>query len=694
MKKFYCLYNRNNLPFSWKLKQANEKPLAHFKSREDCLNYYLSFNNVGIIWFQKASTKATRKENLKDSFDGYIKSEMQDDVLVHTIGVVPGTKENAARILKRNLFHSLQIDPETGRDLLDEKGIDRLYNNKNSYLIFDNDVAEEISTVYDAKPIKIEKEEVQTVDDNTYPIEPQHSETYRPEVIRDMVRNAPSNIKDEKVNQKDIVLDIDVAYNDTNNTKQENINSINNKIEKPENNGTNTTGDYEIERPENYGTNTTGNYEIERPENYRTNTTGNYEIERPENYRTNTTGDYEIERTENYRTNTTGNYEIERQENNGTNTTGNYEIELPENNITGNNRNQQMNFMNTQPYVFASDYNYNPNYNYQNYGMMNRGAFGVNVNDFNFKSDFGNYQFKFKPPSNQYFLNDNFGNNSNNNGKILENNFHNIYGIKGAEMNSNDNRFNTTNFNNGSNDVWVPVGQQNNNSNIQRPYNGTVEFTAVPNQMLNTDSNPLGANTMIFNPYTMGGSSYNNTNSNVTETLIQPIIQPVIQQSNQQNSKVSSRTTILEPIVNEPIVADENSVFDPYFYAQYATSTLNLPNQNRQSETSEFAFRNDANATRERGLAERPPRPSSATQQQRMTRNTAVTRGQKPMLRTAEKTLNARTKELSNTNDSEAVKKPKSRKLFYWIMSIVLVIMIAAIVVASLVVANIINIPM
>ncbi|MGL5643685.1 MAG: hypothetical protein ACRCW3_02825, partial [Metamycoplasmataceae bacterium] len=285
--------------------------------------------------------------------------------------------------------------------------------------------------------------------------------------------------------------------------------------------------------------------------------------------------------------------------------------------------------------------------------------------------------------------------NSNNNGKILENNFHNIYGIKGAEMNSNDNRFNTTNFNNGSNDVWVPVGQQNNNSNIQRPYNnGTVEFTAVPNQMLNTDSNPLGANTMIFNPYTIGGSSYNNTNSNVTETLIQPIIQPVIQQSNQQNSKVSSRTTILEPIVNEPIVADENSVFDPYFYAQYATSTLNLPNQNRQSETSEFAFRNDASATRERSLAERQPRPSSATQQQRMTRNTAVTRGQKPMLRTTEKTLNARTKELSNTNDSEAVKKPKNRKLFYWIMSIVLVIMIAAIVVASLVVANIINIPM
>ncbi|MGL5205677.1 MAG: hypothetical protein ACRC7B_02060 [Metamycoplasmataceae bacterium] len=593
MKKFYCLYNRNNLPFSWKLKQANEKPIANFKSREDCLNYYLSFNNVGIIWFQKASTKATKKENLRDSFDGYIKSEMHDGVLIHTIGVVPGTKENDSRILKRNLFHSLQIDPETGRDLLDEKGIDRLYNNKNSYLIFDNDVAEEISTVYDAKPIKIEKEEAQTVDDNTYPIEPQHSETYAPEVIRDNVRNSPSNIKDEKVNQKDIVLDIDVAYNDTNNKNQEkeNINSLNNEI--------------------------------------------------------------------------------------------------------GNTGNQQINFMNTQPYGFVNDYHYNRNYGYPNYGMMNRGNFGVNINDFNFKNDFGKYQFKFKPQMSQYFLNDNFGNNIDNNGKILENNFHNVYGIKGAEMNSNDNRYNTTNFNNGSNDVWVPVGQQNNNQNIQRPYNnGTVEFTAVPNQMLNTDSNPLGANTMIFNPYTMGGPSYNNAPLNITETLIQPIIQPVIQQTHQQNSRAASRTTILEPIVNEPIVADENSAFDPYFYAQYATSTLNLPNQNRQNETSEFAFKNEANATKERSFANRS-RNFSSTQQQRMTRNTSVQNAQKQIPNTVEKPRKKiRTRELSNTNDYEAVKKPKNRKLFYWIMSIVLVIMIAAIVIAALVVANVINIPM
>ncbi|MGL5204765.1 MAG: hypothetical protein ACRC63_00785, partial [Metamycoplasmataceae bacterium] len=227
MKKFYCLYNRNNLPFSWKLKQANEKPIANFKSREDCLNYYLSFNNVGIIWFQKANSKSTKKENLKDSFDGYIKSEIKDDVLVHTIGVVPGTKENASRILKRNLFHSLQIDPETGRDLLEEKGIDRLYNNKNSYLIFDNDIAEEISTVYDAKPIKIEKEDVQVNDDNINPIDAQHSESYGPQVIRDIVRNSPDNIKDEKIDQKDIVLDIDVAYNekskDDNNVKNNDI---------------------------------------------------------------------------------------------------------------------------------------------------------------------------------------------------------------------------------------------------------------------------------------------------------------------------------------------------------------------------------------------------------------------------------------------------------------------------------------
>ncbi|MGL5617634.1 MAG: hypothetical protein ACRCWU_01095 [Metamycoplasmataceae bacterium] len=594
MKKFYCLYNRNNLPFLWKLKQANEKPLANFKSREDCLNYYLSFNNVGIIWFQKASTKATKKENLKDSFDGYIKSEMKDGALVHTIGVVPGTKENTSRILKRNLFHSLQIDPETGRDLLDEKGIDRLYNNKNSYLIFDNDVAEEISTVYDAKPIKIEKEETQTDDDDTYPIDPQHSETYGPQVIRNIVRNSPSNIKDEKVNQKDIVLDIDVAYNDTNNKKNENTNSIDNI--------------------DNESINNTGN--------------------------------------------------------------------------------QQINFTRTQPYGFVNDYNFNQSYNYQNYEMMNRGNFGVNINDFNFKNDFGNYKFKFKAPTSKYFLTNNFENNINNNGKILRNNFHNFYGNKGVEMNSNNNRFNTTNFNNGSNDVWVPVGQQNNNQNIQKPYNnGTVEFTAVPNQMLNTELNPLGANTMIFNPYTMGGPSYNNAHSNVTETLIQPIIQPVIQQSHEQNSRVASRTTILDPIVNEPIIADENSAFDPYYYAQYATSNLNL--LNNQNRTSEFAFKNDMSNTRERSFTDKP-RNASAMQQQRMTRNTSIQKEQKQVPRTIERPLNntkfnnTKSRELSNTNDTEVIKKPKNRKLFYSIMSIVLVLMIIAIIIAILVVTDVI----
>ncbi|MGL6124981.1 MAG: hypothetical protein ACRC1F_00620, partial [Metamycoplasmataceae bacterium] len=488
MKKFYCLYNRNNLPFSWKLKQANEKPIANFKSREDCLNYYLSLNNVGIIWFQKASSKATRKENLKDSFDGYIKSEMKDSTLIHTIGVVPSMSENSARILKRNLSHSLQIDLETGRDLLDEKGIDRLYTNKNSYLIFDKDIAEEISTVYDAKPIKVEKEETKSNND-TNPIEIENSKFSSPQILREKLRSSPSNIKDEKVNEKDVVLDIDVEYNEP---------------------------------------------------------------------------------------------AMERN------------VTKPNLNLNENSENSSYMYSGTQPYNFGGmGQSYQSN-NLQGYSMFNRGNFGVNINDFNFKNDFGNYKIKIAQPLMKgYFLNNNlnnnFWNNFNNSGKIFKNNFHKLYETKGAIMNSNGNRFNTTNLDNGSNDMWVPVGQQN-NQNIQRPYaNGTVEFTAVPNQMLNTELNPLGTNTMIFNPYSMQNPNFQQQ-SNVSETIIQPIIQPIIQQVVQQPAPVAPKTTILEPIVNDPIMADGSS-FNPYMdYSQLSTSSLNIP---RKYDTGEFGFKNN-----------------------------------------------------------------------------------------------------
>ncbi|MGL5205125.1 MAG: hypothetical protein ACRC63_02650, partial [Metamycoplasmataceae bacterium] len=81
--------------------------------------------------------------------------------------------------------------------------------------------------------------------------------------------------------------------------------------------------------------------------------------------------------------------------------------------------------------------------------------------------------------------------------------------------------------------------------------------------------------------------------------------------------------------------------------------------------------------------------------QQRITRNTAVQKIEKPIAsttaNTTEKTLNnTKTIEPQTTKNHEVIKAPKNRKLFYWLMSIILLIMIAVIIVATLVITNVI----
>ncbi len=537
MKKFYCLYNRNNLPFSWKLKQANEKPIAHFKSREDCLNYYLALENTGIIWFQRSSSKITKKENLKDSFDGYIKTTKINGDLKHIIGIVPNISENAARILKRNLFHSLQIDPENGKDLFVEKGIDRINKNKNSYLIFDNDVAEEIMSEYDEKT-KIFKPNVEKKENFS-----------SPELLRDIIKKSSPITETKKIVEEDIVLK----------PQMENIEY--NEIE------TNGFSGYSHTDTNNF----LNNYSSLNYSN------------------------------------------IDSREN------------IPYDNYV-----EQNNY----------DHNYNENYAnnyYQNDYMSNQNYFGVNLNDFNFQNDFENYKFKMQPINQQDFLNNNFQNYFNNNGKILKNNFYTWNRDGAFNMNSNKNQFNG----NTNNDVWVPVNQ---NPNMQRAY-GTVEFTAVPNQTLNTEINPLGTSTMIFNPYTMQNTmnnAYSHTNMN-PETIIQPIIQPVIQQVVKTVYQPQPITRVLEPIINEPIMANGNYPGD---YSQYSQIHTNLLPVTRTNETSEFQFNNNDSATKQTRTQTR-----EATESQQISPE-------------------------SEKQKQPKVKKPKSKKGLYALLTISTLIML------------------
>ena len=534
MKKFYCLYNRNNLPFSWKLKQANEKPIAHFKSREDCLNYYLALENIGIIWFQRSSSKITKKENLKDSFDGYIKTTKINDDLKHVIGIVPNISENTARILKRNLFHSLQIDPESGKDLFAEKGIDRIHKNKNSYLIFDNDVAEEIMSEYDEKT------------KNFKPNVEKKENFSSPELLRDIIKKSPPITETKKiVEEEDIVL-------------------------KPQ------------------------------MENIEYN-----EIE------TNGFSGYSHTDTNNF----LNNY-----------SSPNYSNIYSQENIPYDNYNE----------------NYANNY-YQNDYMSNGNYFGVNLNDFNFPNDFENYKLKMQLINQQDFLNNNFQNYFNNNGKILKNNFYTWNRDGVFNMNSNKNQFNG----NTNNDVWVPVNQ---NPNMQRAY-GTVEFTAVPNQTLNTEINPLGTSTMIFNPYTMQNTMNNAYSHPVMnpETVIQPVIQPVIQQVVKTVYQPQPVTRVLEPIINEPIMANGNHPYGDY--SQYSQVHTNLLPVTRTNETSEFQFNNNDFAAKQ-------------TQTQTQTQSREVSPQSPQIPPKAEK------------QKKPIVNKPKSKKGLYTLLAISTLIML------------------
>ena len=471
MKKFYCLYNKKNTPFSWKLKQVGEITLAHFKSREDCLNYYLSLDNSGIIWFQKLTSKVVEKENLKNSFDGYIKTSFFDGIEKHTIAVTSSSDPDTINKLRENLGYLLQIDLETGKDLLKAKGVDRLYDNKNSYLILNDNVAEEIMSLYninaDDKDITSKFNELNLED----------SQFNSAKLLRERIQNSNPTIQPKNIIKKDIVL-------------------------KPK--------EEEIAKEE--------------------------------------------ERTN-----------------------------AKETDVFVNNDN------NSKYIAINSSQRGNNIEEYWN-------NFAVNINDFNFKNDFETQPLNLELIHQDNFKNFNFTNNLNNGGIILKNSFYQYYRNKGDNMKFGNNPNNEGN----QNDIWVPV-PVGINQNPSRPYNGTIEFTAVPNQMLSADMNPLGANTMIFNPYHLQNKDLN-PYSNSHETIIQPIIQPIIQHVPVQSVPVQpvSTTKVLEPIINEPIMA--NPYNDYYSYINTMSlqqptnpNTMSLQQPTNPQNTSEFNFNNEKN---------------------------------------------------------------------------------------------------
>ena len=98
---------------------------------------------------------------------------------------------------------------------------------------------------------------------------------------------------------------------------------------------------------------------------------------------------------------------------------------------------------------------------------------------------------------------------------------------------------------------------------------------------------------MIFNPYTMQNTMNNAYSHPVMnpETVIQPVIQPVIQQVVKTVYQPQPVTRVLEPIINEPIMANGNHPYGDY--SQYSQVHTNLLPVTRTNETSEFQFNNN-----------------------------------------------------------------------------------------------------
>ncbi|MGL4343209.1 MAG: hypothetical protein ACRCRZ_01385 [Metamycoplasmataceae bacterium] len=136
MEKFYCLYDKKNHPFVWKLKPARKEIMAYFKSRHDCINYYLSLKNEGTIWFQKDKNDLAR--GLIPRFEGSINTQKINNNLIHSISFHPSTKILNPEETKSKLYKLWKIDSKTGEDLVALKNIDRKKMNINSFLMYDD----------------------------------------------------------------------------------------------------------------------------------------------------------------------------------------------------------------------------------------------------------------------------------------------------------------------------------------------------------------------------------------------------------------------------------------------------------------------------------------------------------------------------------------------------------------------------
>lgn len=54
MRRFYCLYSKKNVPYHWILQEVKSNPIGYFKSRLDCIDYFIdnyATKNKAIIWF-------------------------------------------------------------------------------------------------------------------------------------------------------------------------------------------------------------------------------------------------------------------------------------------------------------------------------------------------------------------------------------------------------------------------------------------------------------------------------------------------------------------------------------------------------------------------------------------------------------------------------------------------------------------
>lgn len=547
MKRYYCIFDRKNHPFVWKLKPAKKEILAYFKSRRDCVNYYLSLKKEGILWFQKSESDVAK--GLIPRFEGTLRTVKINSSLIHAIYFHQSTKILNEEETLSQLYQTWKIDSDTGEDLVTRSGGNRIGELLNSYLKF-----EEFDKFKTAERERIEKNrqatlELELVDEKITNVVEYNEEN----ILSD------SNSKAQENKQKDVDDNEKIGKSTLEDKDNEFIKS--DKLGETKEDFSNKTSKKSVKQKKNIDTSEEILAQKRNEQAYIDKLIlENLELEKS----------LEKAKFLNSNSEILGNNRLNGW---GSNLDFEFEPKFAKNSFGFNN--QSFFNRNLEPSYYSSIGS-----SIRTENMSNNG-FHSTLNNFRVKNSFSGAKNLYKNNVLDYNRkrdNSTFG--ARRFGQRVQNG--DLY------MQQKDMMWTTNGVD--------AVGRTTSGSYIQHP-NGTIEFTAVPGQTLNTAVNPLGNETMIIAAPQYPTNSMYNLQQNPYDMTMQQ--NSALYQSTPSVVTEVTRTEYYSPVSEFPQQTYKvaNSNYD-YFGQEQAALGNSLPPQlptnqyNFQDSTPYFAENN------------------------------------------------------------------------------------------------------